>query len=436
MKAVLSNRILLELTKDQFELVRQELTYELPALHSRAKPEKIKQFLKLREGLYSIPIGRTDLIPEGHEIIDKRSFPEAVIPELKITLRDKQKEIVDNVSGNSIILAKVGFGKTIVALAIAAKLQTKTLIVVHNLMLRDQWVTEIKKLMGITPSIIGSGKRDWSSPITIANVQTLVKYAGEISQEFGLVVVDEAHKIPSTTFTNIIDTLKAKVKVGLTGTLARKDRKDMFIPDFFTVKNIYEPPRENTLIPKVYIIDTNIPFKFNPMKSGEYTKEINNLVMNPDYRRLCYYLCSLYQDKGHKVLFVSDRVDFLNNLATDLTDFRVITGTTTQIERDEYISGIYTGETAGILGSISIFKEGISVNPLSCLILGTPISGKNLPMLEQLIGRVTRQHPNKKQPIVVDIQLDGGLAKKQCSERVNYYLNLNYQVQNFRLDIG
>lgn len=114
----------------------------------------------------------------------------------------------------------------------------------------------------------------------------------------------------------------------------------------------------------------------------------------------------------------------------------MVTGATTQEEREEYIKEIYEDKVSGILGSISIFKEGISINPLSCLILGTPISGKNLPMLEQLIGRVTRQHPNKKQPIVVDIQLEGGIAKKQCAERVNYYLNLGYQVQNFTLDIG
>lgn len=436
MKAVLSNRILLELSKEDALRVTETLTYKLPALHAKAKPEKIKNIIKVREGLYSIPAGREDLIPEGYEIIDKRCSCAANIPKMDITLRENQQEIVDNLEGNSIILAKVGFGKTIVSLAVANKLQLKTLIVVHNLMLRDQWCDEIKRLMNFTPSIIGSGKLEYDKSITVANVQTLTKYAQQLKDEFGLVIVDEAHKVPSTTFTNIIDNLRAKVKIGLTGTLARKDKKDMFIPDYFSTTSIFEPPRENTLVPKVYIIETNIPFSFNPNKSGAYAEEMTKLVRNPDYLRLCFYLCSLYQDKNHQVLFVADRTEVFKVLHADLPDYGVITGQTSKEERDEITRKIYSKELSGILGTLSIFKEGISINPLSCLILGTPISGKNLPMLEQLIGRVCRQYEGKKQPIILDINLKGGVAKNQALERQNYYYEMNYNIQKFTLDIG
>ena len=39
-----------------------------------------------------------------------------------------------------------------------------------------------------------------------------------------------------------------------------------------------------------------------------------------------------------------------------------------------------------LFGTQSIFSEGISLNDLSCLVLGTPIN--NEPLLTQLIGRV------------------------------------------------
>ena len=64
------------------------------------------------------------------------------------------------------------------------------------------------------------------------------------------------------------------------------------------------------------------------------------------------------------------------------------------------------GKSKNILfGTQAIFSEGISLDALSCLVLGTPVN--NEPLLTQLIGRIIRKLPNKKQPTVVDIHLKG-----------------------------
>ena len=72
MKAVISNRIYLEVTKDYKELLSKELTYKIPSQNPKDPPFVIKNMARVRENLVTIPIGRTDLIPEDYEVIDKR----------------------------------------------------------------------------------------------------------------------------------------------------------------------------------------------------------------------------------------------------------------------------------------------------------------------------------------------------------------------------
>ena len=79
-----------------------------------------------------------------------------------------------------------------------------------------------------------------------------------------------------------------------------------------------------------------------------------------------------------------------------------------------------------LFGTQSIFSEGISLDCLSCLILGTPVN--NEPLLTQLIGRVIRMYDGKPQPKIVDINLHGRTARKQASARRGYYMRQGYDV--------
>ena len=86
------------------------------------------------------------------------------------------------------------------------------------------------------------------------------------------------------------------------------------------------------------------------------------------------------------------------------------------------------GEKDILLGTQSIFSEGISLDCLSCLILATPVN--NEPLLTQLVGRIIRIHDGKKQPIIVDIHLEGRTARRQASARMGYYIKQGYDVKS------
>ncbi len=158
MKAVLSNRIYIECTNEYQEYLDKELTYSIPPRRPTDPPIIIKNMGVVRAGLVTLPIGRTDLIPNDYEIVDKRIQKPIEPLDFKFTLRDSQQSVYDEVEGSCIINAWVSWGKTFTALAIANKLQQKTLIVTHTLALRGQWEKEVKKVFGVTAGVIGSGK--------------------------------------------------------------------------------------------------------------------------------------------------------------------------------------------------------------------------------------------------------------------------------------
>ena len=159
-----------------------------------------------------------------------------------------------------------------------------------------------------------------------------------------------------------------------------------------------------------------------------WANRVTNLASNEEYRHTISMLAAAYAQKGHKVLVVSDRVAFLKRCA-ELTGDKAIcvTGEVPHEEREELIDELRVGNKNVLYGTQAIFSEGISINVLSCLILGTPIN--NDPLLTQLIGRIIRKEKNKPTPVIIDIHLKGDTARRQASSRIGYYMKQGYQIK-------
>jgi len=414
----------MDIDPQAFNALDKALTYKIDSYRSDVAPTMIKNVRKIRNGLVSIPVGRFDLIPEGYEIKDKRVLLPVDFPEFGFGLRESQQDVYDAIEDNAIINAFVSWGKTFTALAVAAKLGQKTLVVTHTVSLRTQWEKEIRKVFGIEPGIIGSGKYDISPPIVVGNIQTLYKLRGKIEKEFGTIIIDECHHIPANTFSKLVDASYARYKIGLSGTVQRKDGKHVIMPDYFGHTK-FTPPKENYMEPTIEVIQTRI--RFMDGAKIPWANRINDLVRQEEYGKLICFLAAAYRKQGHKVLLLSDRVYFLKRVKETLGEHcELITGEVPLAEREKKIERVQSGKVDILLGTQSIFSEGISVNPLSCLILATPVS--NTPLLTQLVGRVIREYPGKIDPVVVDINLKGKTAEKQAKLRLGHYLQQGYNV--------
>lgn len=371
----------------------------------------------------SIPIGRIDLIPPDYEVVDKRIKVNTKFPNFKFELRPSQQDVYNEVDDNCIINAKPSWGKTFAALAIAGKLNQKTLVIVDKVPLRNQWTREVNKVYDIEPGIIGSSKFNIKGPITISNVQSLYNCIDRVKDQFGTIILDEMHHVSAPIFSRVMDKTSARFKIGLSGTLKRKDGKDVVFRDYFG-NHIIKPPPENFMEPIIHVIESNIPIPEMPGVNS-WSHRVNALLENINYRILVQNLADKYSSMGHKSLIVADRVEFINTMASIRDRAIAITGET-QEGREEQIARI-TKDIDEIWGTISIFKEGISQDNLSCLILATPVN--NEPMLEQLIGRIQRILPNKPQPIVVDIKSSGWTGSNQFQARMGHYIRRGYKVE-------
>jgi len=425
MKAVISNKIYLEVTQEYKEFLTKELTYKIPSYNPHNPPLIIKNMSRIRTDLVTIPVGRVDLIPENYEVVDKRLFKPVKFPEFRFTLRDSQKEVYDELDDNSIINAWTSWGKTFTGLAIAGKLGQKSLVVVHTTSLRNQWAEEVEKVFGFKPDIIGSGKFDINTPVVIGNTQSLYRKIPEVAKEFGTILLDEMHHVSSPTFSRIVDTNYARYKIGLSGTIQRKDGKHVVFRDYFGSK-IFKPPKENYMVPSIDIVRSDV--RFLDGARTPWANRVTALSNNQEYRHLIAMLSSAYAAKGHKVLVVSDRVHFLKACAELVGEKAIcVTGEVPLEDRGKLINKILHGDKQILFGTQAIFSEGISVNSLSCLILGTPIN--NEPLLTQLIGRVIREQDGKVSPKIVDIHLKGQTATKQASNRIGYYMKEGYIIK-------
>lgn len=427
-KAVISNRIYLdnpgpEITKEITGKLTYKFTKNIGKSHIVAT-ETIKTYKTLPKGILSIPQARTDLIPEGYEIIDKRVQYDVPFPTAKFPLRNAQQVVYDSVQDTCFINALVGWGKTFTALHIAKKFHQKTLVVTHTTALRDQWCEEIETLYGIKPGIIGGGKFELEDHfIVVGNIQTLTKHKEKLAREFGTIILDEAHHCPATTFTEFIDSSYARYRIALSGTMVRKDGKHKLFVDFFG-NVVYQPPQSDTLTPVVKLVKTGLTLKPN----ATWVEKINSLTQDSEYVRFIAASALAQITRGHSVLVIADRVEFLKQVAEYVGETCVlVTGETSLEDRQTAKEQLLNKTKMCVAGSRQIFSEGLSINILSSVILAIPMSNDSL--LEQIVGRIQRQHSNKQTPPeVIDMQFAGWADKKQNNDRLAVYLRKGWQV--------
>ena len=98
---------------------------------------------------------------------------------------------------------------------------------------------------------------------------------------------------------------------------------------------------------------------------GAYTpwaERVNALAYDWEYQNMISLLAAKYAAIGHKVLVVSDRVDFLKRCAKLVGDNAIcVTGDIPHEKRPELIKDIFTDKKDVLFGTQSIFSEGIEL---------------------------------------------------------------------------
>lgn len=342
-------------------------------------------------------------------------------------LRPAQQEVVDKLLVgdklySGLIQAPCGFGKTFVGGYLIGAYGKSTIIICHTKLLAYQWRDLLQqKIIGAKIGFVGDGKED-IQPITVGIYKSLLTRMDKIRGRFEVAITDEAHLCVAETFSKVVNGIDAKVKLALTATPTRKDGLHVVFPDYFGPNRVIARD-EGKLQPSVQIVKTSIPFNvIQPQR--DWTKQLTKLGQNKEYLNL---ISTVARDKialNRCLLILSERIDMLEQLKLLIPRSVLLVGSTPAKQREDVL------ENAGIkydaILTTKIFDEGISCHRLDTILLTCP--NNNYAKLEQRIGRILRNHPDKQSPLIVDFWLSGAIVSGQQKNREQWYLKNNYPI--------
>ena len=189
-----------------------------------------------RSGGHRAPAYRYEELTErlrdsGVEHEDVLRFPDLSV-ESEAQLRPYQREALGEWKeggGRGTVILPTGAGKTYIALKAIEELREYTFVVVPTLELVDQWVATLREELradGFDPEeLVGeyTGRQKRRAPITVATYDSAYIHAENLGADYGLVVFDEVHHLPSEGYRHIAEFFASPCRMGLTATYERPD---------------------------------------------------------------------------------------------------------------------------------------------------------------------------------------------------------------------
>ncbi len=307
--------------------------------------------------------------------------------------------------------APTGWGKTYHGSAVAAEVGEATLIVVTKQDLMTQWYDTLVNLVGVDPGEIGTaqgkdlayeGKR-----FVLGMVQSLMipeKYDSKFWCYFGLMILDESHKMAADCFQQVCFYSRAKLRMAESATPKRPDGKTPIVDAH--VGPILVRGHIVPMSPKVLVKETG-------WKVPEWIIE-NDLLMPG--RMMPVYKSMMLDEKRNQVIvdFVAGSYQTGRNLVVmaemkdHLARLQLMCGQAGIPGED---MGEYTGKFSGkkellklnagkrvIFATFRMADTGTNFQQWDTLVLCVPKAH-----VKQAVGRILRKMPGKKTPVLLEL---------------------------------
>lgn len=340
-------------------------------------------------------------------------------------LRRYQEDAVQSVlrSREGVIQAPTGSGKTVIAMALVARLPTTALILVHTSVLFEQTAEAVRRFLGIEPGLVGQGL-DEPRDITVAMVQTLMRrdLAGW-RDRFGLVILDEAHHCPAETFKTVVQHFAARYRVGLSATPTRKDRLHPILFDVMGPILHVVTPRTliaSGSIARVEVVQVETGFRGRWRR--DYASLLRKLVR--DGRRNAVIVEAVLKHRGRRSLVLTERVEHAHLLAKVLAGrglkASALTGDMAREEREATLRRFTSGEIEAMVSTTALVGEGFDLPALDAVFVTVPHA--NPAKTTQILGRALRPSAGKVAGRVVDfVDSEVPLLRRQAERRMRVY---------------
>jgi len=393
---------------------------------------------------FSIDLHNNLLIPRGYRrrlinllkemsieytIKDERTiFPYINVDSSEIVYRPYQIEaVVKLMSENEgMLVAPAGSGKTVMGLSLIPLLGQPALWITHTGPLASQTKAMANKFLpSLNVGTIEEGKWDLGDVLTIGMVQTLIrapKKLASIQDKFGLVIQDEVHHCPATTFSEVISQLNPYYLYGLTATPYRRDKLENIM--FQTIGPLVSRIPIEKVIESGGIILPVVRYKTIHSKRIDTNKIqmiLKDYIVN-NLKRNRIIVSDILEEavSNNFCIVVSDRREhceiLYNLISVGWEQTGIATGKYSKKYVQEQVDRFNKKEITVLVTTSQLLGEGVDVPFINRGFIAMPFRAET--KAEQIIGRLQRTHPGKEEAVVYDyVDADIGVLANQFYSR-------------------
>ena len=338
------------------------------------------------------------------------------------------------------VVLPCGGGKTTLGVRAMLRSRQPGLVLVHTQDLADQWAATMLRI-GRDPRrvrVVGAGRGSNLRPLkdyelAVATVQTLVRAgdrADALLRSVGVLLVDEAHHVPSATMQSVVSRCPARYRWGLTATPRRPDGLDFILPLLFgpqlyalTASDLVQ--KGYLVLPRVLPVLTGwapVP-NVHYQRDGrlDYSAAMEGLSLDDARNDLVVRLVKQATDEGRTSLVLVQRIDHARILYRALSRLGVeVAEATGEVDKDSRaarIRALRQGRVSCLVAT-QLADEGLDVPTLDLLVLAAPSKAQGRAV--QRVGRLMRPSEGKGIPVVVDL-VDAGPLRAQWRSRSEAY---------------
>ena len=385
-------------------------------------------------------------IPDIETSIVLQSYQEVIFNDIVTKLNKR-------ITHSYILIQKPGMGKTIFTLNVINALKVKTLIVLPNLLLLNQWKIAVLTYLNIKEDeiLIWSSKN--KNNLTIYNpdfkvilttIHTSVKILNGFLSDNNIyfTIYDEIHLYASIKFSNTFWNSQSFFNLGITATDKRLDGFEKVYIQHLNILSYADDLVENTSTKFkgiIKIIKNNIRYE-NIITDGGIISTpliLNNIIKCKERNEIILKnIEELYNENEKHCIFVfSDRRAHLFNLAQLLSNRRkdiliVVDDKSNNIS--VLVGGCVENDINNAINNARIIfttyqysSVGVNIVKMNCMVLATPRKNNN----EQIIGRILRNKgDNEIVRKIVDIIDSRSIFYSQWTERKKVYNNYGFKI--------
>lgn len=357
-----------------------------------------------------------------------------------LALRDYQLRALDAIDGwmfadgiqRQAVVLPTGAGKTVIFSHLAKMwvdqraerfgLPAKVLILVH----RDELVDQaVDKLHQVAPElhvgVVKAERDDHDAQIIVGSVQTLTRASRTARLgSVGLIIVDECHHATAAGYRRVLERLDGldvvssavvpggpKV-VGFTATLSRTDGGNLgeIWQDVAYRLDILD------LIEMGHLVDVSgrrvtvdgLSLENVAQQAGDYApRSLSDALMSADAMKVTADAYLEYAKDRSGIVFVpsvESAMEFTEEFRERGIEAATVYGAMNKDSRRSILNLFRKGDIQ-VLVNCMVLTEGFDAPIASCAVIARPT--KSTPLYVQMVGRVLRPFPGKKDALVLDI---------------------------------